>query len=59
MAAILKSPLSDSFSGLKQWINIGLDNGLAPSRWQARIWTDDGLAYWLIHASLGLSEINN
>ena len=25
-----------------QYSNIGSDNGLAPSRWQAIIWTNDG-----------------
>ena len=33
---------------------IGSDNGLAPIRRQASIWTSDGLVYW--YASLDLSE---
>ena len=33
------------------------DNGMAPNRWQAIIWTNDGLAYLHIYASLGLDEL--
>ena len=40
-----------------QYISIGLDNGLAPNRRQAIIWTNDGLIYWCIYASLGLNEL--
>ena len=36
---------------------IGWDNGLAPNRWQAIIWTNDGLVYCCIYESLGLDEI--
>ena len=39
-----------------QWVSIGLDSGLAPKRWQAIIWTNYGLFYWRIYASLGLNE---
>ena len=39
-------------------IIIGLDNGLAPNRRQAIIWTNDGLDYWCIYASLGLNELS-
>ena len=35
----------------------GSDDGLALTRWQAIIWTNDGLIYWRICASLGLSEL--
>ena len=31
----------------------GSDNGLAPTRRQAVTWTNDGLVYWRIYASLG------
>ena len=34
------------------------DNGLAPNRWQAIIWTKDGIVNWRIYASLGLNESN-
>ena len=36
---------------------IGLDNGLTRNRWQAIIWTNGGLVYWRIYASLGLNEL--
>ena len=38
--------------------NIGSDNGLAPIRRQAIIWTNGGLVYWHIYASLGLNELS-
>ena len=38
---------------------IGSDNGLVPSRWHAIIWTNDGIVYWRIYASLGLNELKN
>ena len=41
-----------------QYALIGLDIGLVPNRWQAIIWTNDGLVYWRIYASLGLNELN-
>ena len=34
------------------------DNGLAPNRRQAIIWTNDGLIYWHIYASLSLNELS-
>ena len=40
-----------------QYSNIGLDNGLAPTRRQAIIWTNDGRSYQRIYASLGLNEL--
>ena len=36
---------------------IGSDNGLAPARRQAIIWTNGGLLCWHIYASLGLNEL--
>ena len=36
-------------------VNIGLHNGLAPDRRQVIIWTNDGLGYRRIYASLGLN----
>ena len=35
-----------------QWGSTGSDNGLAPNRRQASIWTNNGLLYWRIHVSL-------
>ena len=29
-----------------------------PTRWQAIVWTNDGLVYWHIYASLGHNELN-
>ena len=40
-----------------QYGSIGSDNGLAPNRWQAIIWTNVGMLYWCIYASLGLNEL--
>ena len=37
---------------------IGSDYGLAPPRCQAIIWTNDGLVYWRIYASLSLDELS-
>ena len=42
---------------LRVHASIGSDNGLAQIRQQAIIWTNDGLVYWCIFASLGLSEL--
>ena len=39
-----------------QYASIGSDNGLPPGRRQAIIWTNDGLVYLCIYASLGLNE---
>ena len=36
---------------------VGSDNGLAPNRCQAIIWTNDGPSYWGIYASLRLDEL--
>ena len=38
---------------------IGSDNGLAPIIRQAIIWTNDGIVYWRIYASLGLNELRD
>ena len=40
------------------YINISSDNGLAPSRRQAIIWTNDGLIRLYIYASVDLDEPN-
>ena len=32
------------------------DDGLVPNRWQAIIWTNDGLVQWCIYASHGLKK---
>ena len=41
----------------KQYGSIGSDNGLVLNWRQAIIWTNDGLVYWCIHASLSLNEL--
>ena len=69
MATILQTIFSDAFSWMKNVIifikislkfvpqltklSIGLDNGLAPNRRQAIIWTNAGLIYWRIYAAWG------
>ena len=40
-----------------QYGSIGSDNGQAPSRWQAIIWTKDGLVDWCIYVPLALNEL--
>ena len=40
-----------------QYSSIGLDDGLAPNRREAIIWTSDDLVCWHIYASLGLNEL--
>ena len=40
----------------EHYASIGSDNGLVPNRRQAIIWTNDGLVYWRICVSIGLSE---
>ena len=42
-----------------QYGSIGSDDGLAPTRRQAIIWTNDGQVWWRIYASLGLNELSN
>ena len=39
-----------------QYISIGLDDGLAPNRWQTIIWTNDVLGCRRMYAPLGLNE---
>ena len=41
-----------------QYGSIGSDNGLAPNRRQAIIWTNVGMLYRRIYASLGLNELS-
>ena len=40
-----------------KYVSIGPDDGLAPIRRQAIIWTNGGLVYRRIYASLGLNEL--
>ena len=40
-------------------INNITDNGLAPIRRQAIIWTHDGLLLWQIYAWLSLTEVTS
>ena len=46
-----------SLRSIQQYSSFGLDNGLAPSRRQAIIWTNDGLLYLCIYAYLGHNEL--
>ena len=39
-----------------QWSSIGSDNGLAPKRQQAIIWTIDGLGWYCINVSLTVTQ---
>ena len=41
----------------RQYGSTGSDNGLALTKWQAIIWTNDGLGCRCIYVSLGLSEL--
>ena len=41
-----------------QYFSIGAENGLAPNRRQAIIWTNDDPVQRRIYASLGLNELN-
>ena len=34
-------------------------NGLVPKRWQAIIWSNDGIVYWRIYASLSHNELTH
>ena len=49
MATISQTTFSNVFSWMK--------NGLMPTRRQAIMWTNDGLGWWCIYASLGLNEL--
>ena len=42
-----------------QYFSIGSDNGLAPNRRQAIIWTNDDPVQRCIYASLSLNELIN
>ena len=42
-----------------QYPSIGLDNGLAPNRWQAIIWANADPIHWRIYAALGGDELIN
>ena len=39
--------------------SIGLDNGLAPNRRQAIIWTNDNPIHWRICAAQGVDELSH
>ena len=39
--------------------SVSSDNGVAPTRRQAIIWTNDALVYWRIYLSLSLNELMN
>ena len=58
---VFLSNSSDVCSKWSHWQlnSIGLDNGLAPNRRHANIWTSDDLAYWRTYASLGIEFIEN
>ena len=49
--------LSFVWSSNWQYSGIGSDNGLAPTRRQTIIWTNDGLSYRRIHALFGLNVL--
>ena len=48
------------FSSGSNWqiYSIGSDNGVTLGRWQAIIWTKDGLGWWHINVSLGFNELS-
>ena len=52
----LKQNFTEICFSLYNWryVGIGSDNGLMPNRWQAIIWTNDGLVQWGIYALLSL-----
>ena len=39
-----------------QYASVGSNNDLVSDRQRANIWTKDGLCYWCIYVSLGLSK---
>ena len=49
--------ISLKFRTNEQCSSIVLDNGLASTKRQPIIWTNDGLGYQRIYASLGLNEL--
>ena len=40
-----------------QYVSIGSDNGMAPSRWQAIVWTNADPVHRRIYAALGENEL--
>ena len=42
-----------------QYDSIGSDNGMAPNRRHAIIWSNVGMLYWRIYASLSPNELMN
>ena len=47
------------FSLAYDYSSISSDNGLAPNRQQAIIWTNDGIVYWRTYASLSLDGLRS
>ena len=47
----------NSLGSNKQYTFTGADYVLSPNRWQAIIWTNVRIVYWLIYASLGLNGL--
>ena len=45
------------FVGFQLTKSVGSDNDMAPSRQQAIIWSNDGLFYWHMYASLSLNAL--
>ena len=41
-----------------QQVGIGLDKDISPNRWQAIIWTTDGLVHWRIYTSNDPAKLN-
>ena len=44
---------------INNYSSTGSDDGLSPARRQPNIWTNDGIGWWRIFASLGLNELND
>ena len=42
-----------------QYAIMGSDNGLAPNRHQVIIWTNDGVVYWCLYASVNVNELTH
>ena len=47
-----------SYGSNWQYLSIGLDNGLAPNRWQAITWTNAEPIHCRIYAALGRDELS-
>ena len=59
MAAISETIFSDAFcEWQKLYFDWNLDNGMAPNRRQAVIWTNADLVHWRIYAALGGDELS-